>query len=131
MEKDKELQGNEIIEQQIEAFLKNRTEEQLSMLLSSIRAQMNAGASFVVAIEAEVGTMNVKEVTLKDGRNVGLVFTNFEEQMKGTKVMSTFMVGIRQLFEATMANNSSDGLLLNAYGKAFVLDRTFIRIILG
>lgn len=131
MNKDKELQGNELIEQAIDAFLKNRSEEQLAVLLSTIRGQMLNKASLVVAIEAEVGAMNVKEVVLKDGRTVGLVFTSFEEQMKGSKVMSTFMVGMRQLFEATMANNASDGLLINAYGKAFLLDRTFIRLILG
>lgn len=131
MKKDKELLGNEKIEQAIAEFLKNRTEEQLSLVLSLIRSQMNAKASFVVGIEAEVGSMNVKEVVLKDGRTVGLAFTSFEEQMKGAKVMSTFMVDIRSLLEATLQNNSSDGLLLNAYGKAFLLDRTFIRLILG
>jgi len=128
--KDKELLGNEKIEENIEKFLQNQTEEALANLLSSIRKQMDNGASFVVAIDPNFMTgMQIKEVVLKDGRSVGLIFTSFEEQMKGSKTISTFMVSMKQLFKAVLSNTMTQGLLLNAYGKAFVLDKTLIRLI--
>ncbi|MCQ2534699.1 MAG: SseB family protein [Clostridia bacterium] len=131
MSTDIELHGNNIIEENIAAFLQNRTEEQLANILGSIRKQMRAGASFVVAVDPSNSGMQFKEVVLKDGRTCGLVFTSFEEQMKGTKTVSTFMVNMKQLFDATLSNKDSDGLLINAYGNSFLLDRQFISLILG
>ncbi len=131
MSTDIELNGNNIIEENIANFLQNRTEEQLAAVLSSIRKQMRDGASFVVAVEPSDSGMQFKEVVLKDGRTCGLVFTGFEELMKGSKTISTFMVNMKQLFDAVLANKESDGLLINAYGNSFLLDRQFISLIIG
>ncbi|MCQ2519810.1 MAG: SseB family protein [Lachnospiraceae bacterium] len=132
MNKDKELIGNETIEKSIEMFLLNRCDETLAALLTSVRKQMLAEASFVVAVEPNIASgMELKQVTLKDGRSCGMVFTSFDQEMAGTNTVSTFMVNMKQLFEAVLANSEIDGVLVNAYGKAFLLDKVFIKIILG
>lgn len=131
MSTDIELHGNNKIEESIANFINNRTEEQLADVLSSVRKQMREGASFVVAVEPSDSGMRFKEVVLKDGRTCGMVFTGFEELMKGTKTISTFMVNMKQLFDAVLANNDSDGLIINAYGSSFLLDRQFIALIIG
>ena len=131
MSKDIELRGNEGIEEAVAAFIGDRTEEKLAALLGAIRAQMNKGASFVVAVEPSDAGMRIKEVVLKDGRTCSLVFTSFEEQMKGTKTISTFMGSIRQLLDGVINSDGLDGLLLNAYGKAFVIDKRLAKVIVG
>ena len=53
--KDKELAGNEIIEEYIAILQKEPSEEMLAVVLSTIRRRMREGGEFVVAVDPSIG----------------------------------------------------------------------------
>lgn len=131
--KDKELAGNEIIEEYIAILQKEPSEEMLAVVLSTIRRRMREGGEFVVAVDPSIGgQFQIQAMELENGEKWMVAFTSFEEQMKGnTQVMSTFMAKIEQLFDMALAEKSVKGLLLNPWNRTIMLDKELLGLIKG
>lgn len=131
--KDKELAGNEIIEEYIAILQKEPSEEMLAVVLSTIRRRMREGGEFVVAVDPSIGgQFQIQAMELENGEKWMVAFTSFEEQMKGnTQVMSTFMAKIDQLFDMALAEKSVKGLLLNPWNRTIMLDKELLGLIKG
>lgn len=131
--KDKELAGNEIIEEYIGVLQKEPSEEMLAVVLSTIRRRMKEGGEFVVALDPSLGDQfRLQAMELENGEKWMVAFTSFEEQMKGNaQVMSTFMAKIEQLFDMALAEKSVKGLLLNPWNRTIMLDKELLGLIKG
>ena len=131
--KDKELAGNEKIEEYIAILQKEPSEEMLAVVLSTIRRRMREGGEFVVAVDPSIGgQFQIQAMELENGEKWMVAFTSFEEQMKGnTQVMSTFMAKIDQLFDMALAEKSVKGLLLNPWNRTIMLDKELLGLIKG
>ena len=131
--KDKELAGNEKIEEYIAILQKEPSEEMLAVVLSTIRRRMREGGEFVVAVDPSIGgQFQIQAMELENGEKWMVAFTSFEEQMKGnTQVMSTFMAKIDQLFDLALAEKSVKGLLLNPWNRTIMLDKELLGLIKG
>lgn len=131
--KDKELAGNEKIEEYIAILQKEPSEEMLAVVLSTIRRRMREGGEFVVALDSSLGEQfRLQAMELENGEKWMVAFTSFEEQMKGnTQVMSTFMAKIDQLFDMALAEKSVKGLLLNPWNRTIMLDKELLGLIKG
>lgn len=91
---DEGLQGNERIEEAILALQQEPTEELLAHTLTVLRKRMQEKGQFIVAVEPPVGdgTMKLQTIRTKDGGLWWMVFTGFDEELRGSgSVMSTFM----------------------------------------
>ena len=131
--KDKELAGNEKIEEYIAILQKEPSEEMLAVVLSTIRRRMREGGEFVGAVDPSIGgQFQIQAMELENGEKWMVAFTSFEEQMKGnTQVMSTFMAKIDQLFDMALAEKSVKGLLLNPWNRTIMLDKDLLGLIKG
>ncbi len=129
---DKGLVGNEKIEEDIRMLQQQPTPEILAVTLSAIRRRMNAGGQFVVAVSPE-GMENLQlRVIEHDGKRWLEAFTSFDEQMKGPEqVMSTFLADIGQVLRMAAGSDAVEGLILNPWNRTIMLDKTFLRLILG
>ena len=130
--KDKELQGNEKIEESIEQFHQARTEENLAVVLTAIRRQMQNHTQMVVPVEASVsGEMKVRVMALNGTKWLG-VFTSFEEQMKGQdQVMSTFMADIGQILTMGIKEPGLEGVVINPWIGRLFLNKALLQVIMG
>lgn len=131
---DKELQGNETIEEAILALQEQTSQEMLAHALTVVRRRMKEGGQLIVAVDPPKasGQMEVQILKTQDGRAWWAAFTSFEEEMKGSgAVMSTFMADIRQLFEAAASEETICGIIINPWNRTLMLNKALIRIVLG
>ena len=71
-----------------------------------------------------------KIVQTADGGHWWYAFTSFDEQMKSPDaVKSTFWADINSLFDAALAAEEIQGIILNPWHCTLQLDKTLIRII--
>lgn len=134
MENNKELAGNEQIEEAILLVQKEPSDESLAHALTVIRRQMKAGAHLIVAVDSIPGDaqISLRTVTTGDGKRWFAAFTGFEEQLKGSNpVMSAFTAPIEQVFEAALSTGMVEGLILNPWNRTMMLNKNLIRIIQG
>ena len=132
--KDKELQGNEKIEEAIAALQQEPTQEMLAHTLTVIRRRMQEKGQFVNAVEPPTGNNQLKlqAITTDDGKVWWMAFTSFEEELKGSNsVMSTFMTDIKQLFTSALQADTISGIILNPWNRTIMLDKNLIQITLG
>ncbi|MGN0353729.1 MAG: SseB family protein [Muricoprocola sp.] len=130
--KDKELQGNEKIEECIAKLKQELTEENLAVTLTAIRRRMKEKGQMVVPIEAPAGTDMKIRVMRLNGKNWLGVFTSFEEELKGSdSVMSTFMADIEQILDMGLKEPTLEGVIINPWGDRLALDKTLLRVIKG
>lgn len=130
---DEHLQKNEEIERAVAALQQEPTQEMLAHVLTVIRRRMNDGGQFVVAVDVPAGSpqMHVQVMKTEDGSIWWSAFTSFEEELRGSsKVMSTFLGNIKQLFEAALKTEGINGIIINPWNRTIMLDKELIRIIL-
>ena len=106
--------------------------ELLGVTLSTIRRRMKQGGQFVVAVSPEK-TQNLElRILENEGKRWLEAYTSFEEEMKGAQpVMSTFLADIGQVLRMALQSDEVEGLALNPYHRAILLDKHLIRLILG
>lgn len=131
---DKGLQGNEKIEDAILALQKEPSQEMLAHTLTVIRRRMKEKGQFIVAVEPPSGNsgLNVQAVQTEDGAQWWIVFTSFEEEIKGSgSVMSTFLTDMEQLFQSALDVKEIKGIIVNPWNRTIMLDKALLSIILG
>lgn len=131
-EKEPSLLGNEKLEKNISSLQRDPSPEMLAVTLTTLRRLMNAGNSFVAAVEMdEKGQPRIG--MLKTGRKKWIVaYTGFEEQMAGGQtVQSTFLCGMKELLLKAAQEKSAEGILVNPWNRTLRLDRHLIEIVLG
>lgn len=131
---DKGLQGNERIEEAILALQQEPTEELLAHALTVLRKRMQEKGQFIVAVEPPVGdgTMKLQTIRTKDGGLWWMVFTGFDEELRGSgSVMSTFMADMGQLFRSAVSVEDIQGVIVNPWNRTLMMDKNLIKITLG
>lgn len=134
MERDKELTGNEKIEEAILLVQQEPSDESLAHALTVIRRQMKAGAHLIIAVDSIPGDaqISLRTVTTGDGKRWFAAYTGFEEQLKGNNpVMSAFTAPIAQVFETALSTGMVEGVILNPWNRTMLLNKNLIRIIQG
>jgi len=133
MNKDESLVGNEVIEENIKALKENFTDENLSVVLTTIRKRIIDRGQFVVAVDATSGTENLSLKTANlNGKKWFVAYTSFDEEMKGNlSVMSGFLADIGQIFDMALKTGEVEGLLLNPYGNMLTLNKQIIEVVKG
>ena len=129
---DEGLKGNERIEEHIAILQKKPTPELLAVTLSDIRRRMKQGGCFVGGVSPE-GAENLQIRAIEqDGGKWLEAYTSFVEEMKGpSQVMSAFLADIGQGLKMALESDAVEGLILNPYHRTIMLDKKFIRLILG
>ena len=128
------LNGNEKIEQAVQALQQEPTQEQLAHTLTVLRRRMKEHGQFVVAVEPNFGgsPMELRTLQTADGGTWWYAFTSFDEELKGAEALkSTFLVEIGQLFDAALTEPKVRGVILNPWNRTIQLDKTLLRIIKG
>lgn len=91
--KEEGLIGNEKIEEAIAALQREPTQELLAHALTVVRRRIRENGQVIVAVEPQAGDgpLQIRAIQTPDGKNWWMVFTSFEEEVKGGgSVMSTF-----------------------------------------
>lgn len=101
--------------------------------MTVVRRAMQAGGQWIAAVETTPGAsaaLRPKIVQTADGGHWWYAFTSFDEQMKSPDaVKSTFWADINSLFDAALAAEEIQGIILNPWHCTLQLDKTLIRII--
>ena len=132
--KEEGLIGNEKIEEAIAALQQEPTEELLAHALTTVRRRMRENGQVIVAVEPQAGDgpLQIQAIQTSDGKNWWMVFTSFEEEVKGSgSVMSTFLTDIGQLLREAGKAEGISGVIFNPWNRTLMLDQQLIRIILG
>lgn len=129
--KDKSLVGNEKIEQDIRKLKEEFTDENLAVVLTTIRKRSIENGQFVVAVDA---TKSSEHLMLKtatfNGKKWFVAYTSFEEEMKGhLNVVSCFLADIAQLLDMAKKSNEVEGIILNPYGDMITLNKQILEVI--
>ena len=112
MKEDENRRLNQALEDAVQGLQKAPTQEQLAHTLTVVRRVMQAGGQWIAAVETTYA------------------FTSFDEQMKSPDaVKSTFWADINSLFDAALAAEEIQGIILNPWHCTLQLDKTLIRII--
>ncbi|MCQ2467546.1 MAG: SseB family protein [Clostridia bacterium] len=118
------------IERAITVLLEDRSYENLAYLLTLIRN--NIEVELIVAVKGENGGLALAPVKTSDGQRFFAMFTSFDEQLKGpSKVQSTYEVSFKSIFDFVRNSNDIDGVMINPWGKPFILNRKLIDVVLG
>ncbi|MCQ2523430.1 MAG: SseB family protein [Lachnospiraceae bacterium] len=130
MNKDRELIGNEKIEEGLLRLHEDLSDENLAAVLTTIRKRKEEGGHFVVAVTASDAGMTLRPLKLSNGKKYFAAFTSFEEELKGEdKIMSGFTASIEQLFGICLKSEEIDGIILNPWDKELKLDKNLIEIV--
>ena len=118
MQEDENRRLNQALEDAVQGLQQAPTQEQLAHTLTVVRRAMQAAA------------LRPKIVQTADGGRWWYAFTSFDEQMKSPDaVKSTFWADINSLFDAALAAEEIQGIILNPWHCTLQLDKTLIRII--
>lgn len=132
--KEEGLIGNEKIEEAIAALQREPTQELLAHALTVVRRRMRENGQVIVAVEPQAGDgpLQIRAIQTPDGKNWWMVFTSFEEEVKGGgSVMSTFLTDMGQLFQEAGKAEGIHGVIFNPWNRTLMLDQQLIRIVLG
>ena len=132
--KEEGLIGNEKIEEAIAALQREPTQELLAHALTVVRRRMRENGQVIVAVEPQAGdgSLQIRAIQTPDGKNWWMVFTSFEEEVKGGgSVMSTFLTDMGQLFQEAGKAEGIHGVIFNPWNRTLMLDQQLIRIVLG
>lgn len=138
------------IEKAIEKFHTETTKENLVLLLEAIRMEMHEDGQFIVPVipsQDAFDMIDIKNIRVgqtitttkdisfkllpletKDGKKWQPVFTSQAEFEKGESC-STITVDIRQMLK-NFRNAASEGLVIDPWGKTFLLGKELINMIL-
>ena len=133
MQEDENRRLNQTLENAVQGLQQAPTQEQLAHTLTVVRRAMQAGGQWIAAVETTPGAstaLRPKIVQTSDGGRWWYAFTSFDEQMKSPDaVKSTFWADISSLFDAALAAEEIQGIILNPWHCTLQLDKTLIRII--
>ena len=109
------LDGNDLIENAIDAYHKDPGKENLIAVLDAIRIRMHADGHFILPVladEEDDRRFMFRSIQLDDGRTMHAVFTSQEEFEKGapSKVISHF---IDATLKAVLGMEEIDGFIIN------------------
>ena len=124
------LDGNELIEQAIEHFNKDRNNDNLFMVLEAIRTRMHADGHFIFPVfadEEDPDSFAFRSLQSKDGKVWNAAFTSQAEYEKGepSEVISNFIDSTLKL----CLESQTDGFIINPWGNSFLLSKEFIQMI--
>lgn len=144
------IESNKNIEKAVEMFHADSTKENLALLLESIRTRMHEDGQFIIPVAPSQAAFDMidienirvgqtiitnKDISLKlipletkDGKKWQPVFTSQAEFDKGEKC-SAITCDIRQILKS-FRNSSMEGLVINPWGKTFLLNKDLINMIL-
>ena len=131
MSSDKGLIGNKQIEENIQALKEDFTDENLAVVMTTIRNRILDGGQFVVAVDATKGTehLSLKTAGL-NGKKWFIAYTSFDEELKGNlSVVSGFLADISQLFDMVSKSDEVEGIILNPYGNMLTINKQLIAVI--
>lgn len=132
MEKDKGLIGNEKIVNNIKKLKADMTDENLAILLTTLRKRALDGGQFVVAVDANGGDNLALRTANMNGKKWFISYTDFDEELKGNlDVMSGFLADMDKTFDMALMDDSIAGIILNPYGESFALNKQLISVIKG
>ena len=110
------LQGNEKIEEAINAFHQEGSKDQMTLVLESLRNRMHEDGQFIIPVlfdDNDPNAFGMQAITTKDGKLWQVAFTSKKEFEKGapSKVISYFI-------DATMkacleSDNEVEGFIIN------------------
>ena len=123
------LDGNEVIEEAINAYHMAATKESLSAVLDAIRTRMHQNGHLMIpVIMSENGReFTFRTVQTNDGKEWLVAFTSSAEHAKGqpSQILSNFI-------DATLkacVDTGSPGIILNPWGQSFMLTTELIGMI--
>ena len=122
------LDGNVIIEEAIDRFVKDRNRDTLFEVLEAIRVRMREDGHFLFPIyTGDEDSYTLQAVRTDDDKFFQVAFTSKEEFQKGeeSEILSTY---IDNIFKAAMETDS-DGFVINPWGQSFILARGLIQMI--
>ena len=124
---DSFLDGNEMIEEAINQFYDDNTNDNLTGILEAIRKRMHADGHFifpVVETEGENPSFTFRTVRTNDGKEWGVAFTSQSEYEKGepSQILSNFIDTTMRFF----LGSEAAGLIINPWGKYFLLEKGLI-----
>ncbi len=123
------LEGNERIEAAVEAYFAQPEEETLQAVLDAIRSRMHQDGHFLFPVTgSEKDGLVLRTVLTADGKERPAAFTSQAQLRKGpeSRILSNFIEAMLKVF----ADTDSPGLLLNPWGRSFLLTADLIRRIL-
>lgn len=123
------LEGNELIEEAIERFHQNNSEENLIAILNAISQRMHADGHFIHPVEVNENDNNYifRVIQTKDGKYWNVAFTSQAEYEKGepTQVISNFIDSSMKF----CLDSETAGYIINPWGKHFMLSNEFMQMI--
>ena len=124
----------ELLEAYIGELQQSPTEEQLAVVLTALRRFMKDAGEVIVAVEPDLAVTRPKihAMEMEDGSTWIPAFTSFDEQMKGGEaILSTFMAGLKELFQMALEEESLSGVIINPWNRTLMLDKDLIRLVMG
>lgn len=123
------LEGNEVIEKAIENYYTDSNNETLTDVLSAIRTRMHADGHFLLPIERadDEGGFFIRSIQTGENELYQAAFTSEEEYRKGEacELISNFM----DVTLNACLSSDSQGIILNPWGQAFLLQKELIESI--
>lgn len=134
---DHTLDGNELIEAAIEDWYAEKNEEGIMNILALIKERAKADGHFILpadidenAAEGESAhNFGLKTIELADGSCAVAAFTT-RQQMDNAPETAAVSLFIDSILEAVYDHKCTAGLMINPFGKQFLLDREMICSIL-
>ena len=124
------LAGNSIIEEAIDRYYRETSEDNLYGVVSAILYRMHANGHFLIpAVTQEDGiSFELHHIQANDGKLWLVVFTSREEYEKGQKasVISYFI----DAFLEMCADMPEEGIVINPWGRSFLLTKELIHLLL-
>lgn len=122
---DCSFDGNVQIEEAIEAYHADKTEENLTAVLESIRKRMHEDGHFILpAIVHEDESSDILAVWADDGNQWYVAFTSQEELDKGYScdAISHYIDSVMEMGKSPNVG----GVIINPWGKSFDLDKKLL-----
>lgn len=135
------LKGNGEIEAAIRAYHENRTNQNVTAVLEAVRRQLAPGTRVLLAAAPAAETVDFRNPKQKqrrfvlnrlkspDGKEAAVLFTSEAEQKKGAQT-PVLAIPLREALEMIGRTEALQGVLINPWGKRFLLPRTTIAAIL-
>ncbi|WP_130836083.1 ADP-ribosylglycohydrolase family protein [Lachnoclostridium sp. Marseille-P6806] len=135
------LKGNGEIEAAILAYHENRTNQNVMAVMEAVRRQLAPGTRVLLAAAPAAETVDFRNPKQKqrrfvlnrlkspDGKEAAVLFTSEAEQKKGAQT-PVLAIPLREALEMIGRTEALQGVLINPWGKRFLLPRTTIAAIL-
>ena len=125
------LDGNELIEEAIERYHKEKNDENLAAVLEAVRQRMHEDGHLIFPVnmnEEDEREFSFRGITTNDGKVWHAAFTSGEEYERGpsSQVLSYF---IDSMLKNSLETKAA-GFIINPWGKSFFLANELIEMII-